>query len=512
MFRKSSTNKQLDLFSTPSNYLSVKDRTFLEDPKAWHNEFYQKVTCNIDEEKLRPLYKDSSLGAPTKNIRTIIAMRILKEGYGISDSMLEEQLRFSLVWRRALGLLNLDDVSPSIDSYYLLFRRISEYEEQTGINLYKEIYQDITSKQIRHYGISGNMVRMDSKLIGSNIAWFSRYEIIHETYCKSVSELEASLIQDQMCRQMAEDFLEEDAAKTVYNSNDKTLASKMLNLGIVINRILSMCPEDEKPLLRRVFGEQYQVAEDGTVSVRDKRAISANSVQNPNDPDATYRRKGNQKVKGNSTNITETCGEEGKPSLITDVQVGPSTTADNSFWKDAIEETQKVTGNKVEKAIADGAYQSEANRELASDEENGFELICSGLQGKPSRYAYSLQDDGSLLVTDKTTGETITAIKVKPDKWKIPVKDRNGRQVYKYIDMKMVNSCEVRKKMESIPIEDRKMRNNVEAAMFQYSYHTRNNKTRYRGLFKQTLQALARCAWINMRRLFIFDMNLALQS
>ena len=44
---------------------------------------------------------------------------------------------------------------------------------------------------------------------------------------------------------------------------------------------------------------------------------------------------------------------------------------------------------------------------------------------------------------------------------------------------------------------------------------TRNNKTRYRGLFKQTLQALARCAWINMRRLFLFDVkaaNLALQK
>jgi hypothetical protein len=50
---------------------------------------------------------------------------------------------------------------------------------------------------------------------------------------------------------------------------------------------------------------------------------------------------------------------------------------------------------------------------------------------------------------------------------------------------------------------------NVEATIFQYCFLTRNNKTRYRGLFKQTLQALARCAWINMRRLFLFDVNAA---
>lgn len=39
----------------------------------------------------------------------------------------------------------------------------------------------------------------------------------------------------------------------------------------------------------------------------------------------------------------------------------------------------------------------------------------------------------------------------------------------------------------------------------------RNNKTRYRSLFKHGLQAIARCAWMNMRRLFWFDNKLSLQ-
>ncbi|ULB33997.1 hypothetical protein [Proteiniphilum propionicum] len=33
-----------------------------------------------------------------------------------------------------------------------------------------------------HFKISGKSVRMDSKLIGSNIAWYSRFEIIHNTF------------------------------------------------------------------------------------------------------------------------------------------------------------------------------------------------------------------------------------------------------------------------------------------------------------------------------------------
>ena len=63
----------------------------------------------------------------------------------------------------------------------------------------------------------------------------------------------------------------------------------------------------------------------------------------------------------------------------------------------------------------------------------------------------------------------------------------------------------IRRKVESIPLEERKKRNNVEAAMFLYGFHTRNNKTRYHTLLKHGLQAIARCAWINMHRLFWFD-------
>lgn len=74
-----------------------------------------------------------------------------------------------------------------------------------------------------------------------------------------------------------------------------------------------------------------------------------------------------------------------------------------------------------------------------------------------------------------------------------------------------MDKAEVRRKVESIPFEEWKKRNNVEAAMFQYSFHTRNNKTRYRTLFKHCLQAIARCAWMNMYRLFCFGNKLSLQ-
>lgn len=117
----------------------------------------------------------------------------------------------------------------------------------------------------------------------------------------------------------------------------------------------------------------------------------------------------------------------------------------------------------------------------------------------------------TLQVTDKTTAEVQTAIPVKQDQWKISVESSNGKRTWRYFTKEQVDKNEVRKKVESIPFEERQKCNNVEATMFQYIFHTRNNKTRYRTKIKHTLQAIARCAWINMRRLFLYDLEMGLQ-
>ncbi len=43
--------------------------------------------------------------------------------------------------------------------------------------------------------------------------------------------------------------------------------------------------------------------------------------------------------------------------------------------------------------------------------------------------------------------------------------------------------------------------------MFQYSFHTRNGKTRYRGLLKHRMHAYSRCMWMNLRRMVIFQIS-----
>lgn len=494
MFKKTKS-PELTLFESPSNLMRGRALKKYDDPEAWHNQFYELVTSNIDEDKFKPLFKSGNMGRGNASISQLVAIMIMKEGNRRSDEQMFEAVDFDLLVRKALGIVNLSDQAPSLDTYYLLRRRMVAYEEETGINLMGCCFKDVTKAQAMKFHVEGKSVRMDSKLIGSNIARYTRYRIILTTMQKWAKNGLDSL--NPSLRKMVEPFCQEDAQKTEYRSTSEEILQRIEALGAVIYKVLKRIKASDDLLLKRVFDEQYEVSH-GKVSLRDKKLVSADSVQNPNDPDAAYRTKGDQKVKGYSVNATETNDEEGGLSLITDVEVRPATAADKDFLQQGVEGSMEVTDNLPEHINADGAYQSDGNREFAAD--NLIDFVTSGLQGKPSRYDLTLADD-NLTVVDKTTGEVVPVTKAD-DKWRIASK---GKAKYRYFTQEQVEKAMLRKKLEAIPKTELDRRNNVEAAMFQISYHTRNGKTRYRGLAKHVMWACSRCMWMNFIRLMIFQ-------
>ncbi|MEG6570889.1 DDE transposase, partial [Thermoanaerobacterium thermosaccharolyticum] len=71
----------------------------------------------------------------------------------------------------------------------------------------------------------------------------------------------------------------------------------------------------EYQLLQRVLKEQTEITEEGKIVPVEKEKISPDSLQNPSDPDATYRKKAGKDHKGYVANIVETIDEKG--SIIT---------------------------------------------------------------------------------------------------------------------------------------------------------------------------------------------------
>lgn len=178
MFRKTDPNPQLDIYTAPSMQLGSRASKKYSDPNSWHNQFYSLVTTKIDEEIFKPLFPEGKKsGRPNASIRILVAMSVLKEGFGCSDEDLFEKCEFDLLTRKALGMELLTDVTPSIDTYYPFRRRICEYQKRTGIALMQLCFEQLTDNQVRLLKMSGKCVRMDSKLIDSNIAHQSRYKL-----------------------------------------------------------------------------------------------------------------------------------------------------------------------------------------------------------------------------------------------------------------------------------------------------------------------------------------------
>lgn len=502
MYKESKKASMIDCNSNIGNTLHKRSLKRYNAPNLWHNQFLENVVNQVDESIFKPLFEEE-MGAPNIPIRQLIGINILKEGFGISDEQMFDQVQFHLLVRKALGINLMDDPGPSIEVYYLFRRRIVVYELETGIDLYKQCFESITKSQVMKFKVEGKSIRMDSKLIGSNIAWYSRFQIVHETILMSskhlsVKQLHCLKKEDRLTHQT---LLDEPAQQLVYTCTAVSIEKRLTDLGYLMWGLLNHFPNALPcyDLLKRVFNEQF-IVDEQIVTPRNKKDISAKSVQNPHDTDATFRRKEEQKVKGFVSNLAETCNKTGL-NLITNAQTKNVSAPDNGFLEKAITDSQEnVLSDKIENVHTDGAYHSLENQIYAKNQQ--IQLYLTGMQGKPPRYALTQTEHG-LQVIDTQTGEIQIARKTKTESWVI--KTENG---YRYFTQKDINAAVLRDELKDIPPEKMKTRNNVEATIFQFCFHTRNNKTRYRGLIKHKLFAFTRCLWINLVRITNYEMKI----
>lgn len=185
----------------------------------------------------------------------------------------------------------------------------------------------------------------------------------------------------------------------------------------------------------------------------------------------------------------------------------PASTPDTQLFEDGVKGSEEVTGQTPDSVTSDGGYQSAGNQEFADGK--GIKAVYTGFQGREGAYDLELSPDGqSLEVTKRATGEKLPASRTKGGSWRVE-DTKDGKKHVRYIRPESIAAAMRRKAQENIPKRERWLRNNVEATMFQLTFHTRNNKTRYRGMMKQKIFALSRCLWVNHVRLALFEQRMA---
>ena len=70
---------------------------------------------------------------------------------------------------------------------------------------------------------------MNSRLIGSNIAWYSRYQLVYETFLKCINEDTTNPFPSKLKEKVLV-LLHKNAKSVIYTSVQDTIAAKLQNI------------------------------------------------------------------------------------------------------------------------------------------------------------------------------------------------------------------------------------------------------------------------------------------
>ena len=135
MFKKALKYPQADLLSSVEQHLDGRRRKALHDPNSWQTNFYREIFLTIDESVFKPIYH-SHMGAPNAPVNQLVAMMILKDGMGVSDEQLFEACRFHLLYRQALGCVNLSeqDISDMPDELARQMQQMADEDAESMVH------------------------------------------------------------------------------------------------------------------------------------------------------------------------------------------------------------------------------------------------------------------------------------------------------------------------------------------------------------------------------------------
>lgn len=388
MFRPNKDHQQPAMFSSIYE-LPKKQLQRLE--ASWASTFYEAFFSRIEEEQFAVLYSKEP-SRPNIPINVLMGLETLKSGFGWSDEELYDAFSYNLQVRYALGYRDLKEGHFELRTLYNFRRRITQYMQETGINLIEKAFEQVTDDQREVFQLKTGKLRMDSTQIASNIREMSRLQLLVEVLQRvhrMLREADQGRYQNDF-----EPYLQGSSGQYVYRLKGEDAAGHLQPIGELMGRLVAELRADygQDPvyqMLERVFKEHFIHDEDSDPRPRGGKELSARSLQSPDDWEATYRFKNKEGHRGYVANLTETCDPENGFQLIHKVQVEPNHVDDARMLKEALPDLKERT--QVEEIHTDGGYGSpDVDRSLRAAR---VEQIQTAIRGrKPAKEKLSLED------------------------------------------------------------------------------------------------------------------------
>ena len=511
MFRANNGHRQHDLFGIINQLPPTRQQKLMSSAEY---AFYRLIFCQINEQDFAMLYADTD-SRPNTPVNVLVGAMILQHHHGWRGSDLLDRVNFDLLTRAALGLMTLEAEGFCETTYYNFQKRLAAYQAETGINLLERVFDHLTPSQINELKLKTSIQRSDSFLAASNIRAYSRLHLVIEVLRRLhriLSEADQARLAD-----LFDPYLKQTAGQYLHRLKPDTYADELERLGQIYHQLHQALQADYGSselfaIFERVYGEHFVVV-DSRVEVMAPDAISSGSLQSPDDPEATYRHKGNQESRGQTIHFSETCHPDNPTQLITDVAVAANNTDDSAILHDRLETMFAKTPDLGE-LHTDGGYGSPENDRLmaargvnhvqtaikgcpaatpmaiTSIAENVFQVACpyQTVTSKPTRIRFKAQFKLALCSQCPLAATCSTSV-------------QKHHRVYYFTHQDYLRSKRHQAR-HLLPPERQTLRANVEATVWAFKARMVFGKLRTRGRFKAELFAFATALAINFKRVF----------
>jgi hypothetical protein len=278
------------------------------------------------------------------------------------------------VLEKAWAKVFAEDIFPNINEQPLSDKSLSrfrircyDYGKTHGVDLYRDCIEGLSDKIGEMIHIDVRIRRMNSTMIEANIRRLTRMELIYTCIANLVKYLDK--IAAEFDRERFEHYLDPgDYNKVIYHSRTEDVDERMLTLLTDADELMKRCKGNyddvtEYLLFSRCISEQTVVTGAARrLRTKEDGEMGFDLMQNPSDPDATYRKKGNKEYRGYVAIIEKSVGPNG--SVVTSYQFEKNNVSDSAMLNKHLETIEP----QLEKILmtVDGAYVSTENMELAA--------------------------------------------------------------------------------------------------------------------------------------------------
>jgi len=383
-------NQQQSMFDRCGN---MTDREKYMLVNSWAAVFANEIFPAINEQRFNVLYANK--GRPNTPVNVNVGALIIKDILGLTDEELVEGIVLNAQIQYALHLTSFNEI-PYSDRTPSRFReRLSAHVEATGEDLLKEEVLSLAEIAKARLHVSDKLKRMDSLMISSNCKRMARLELMYTCTANMVSEyLKRSGKECKLPDRLVRYTKAEDKNATIYRAKNEEVEDRLQTVIGDAILIKAMCSDQYDGC--REYEQLKRVLDDQTVDGVPKagKDVKPTSLQNPSDPDATFRKKAGKSHTGYVGNIVESCDKE-HGNIIDGYSFEQNIYSDQTFAAEVIEDIGKA-GEEIT-LVADGAYQSEANFDAA--EESDVKLVTTNLTGsEPNGLLLGFELDGDDIV------------------------------------------------------------------------------------------------------------------